>query len=107
MKTTRRAFAGLAASAVAFPLVAPLAEAQTTAPPAAAPAPTPVEPLAQAMTAVVRAEYGAFLSEAELATIEKDMAGSARGIRRLREFPLTNADEPDCSFSALGRHHED
>lgn len=108
MKTSRRRFASLALTAAAAPLVTSLAEAQTAAatpPPATVPpAPAAADGLADALTAVVRAQYGTHLTAAELETVQKDLTQWVPAIRRLREFPLTNADEPDCSFSAVGAH---
>jgi hypothetical protein len=65
----------------------------TTSLPAEAPS------FADALTAVVQAEYGPHLSRSELDRIRKDFADSAAAYRRLREFPLVNSDEPDLSFS--------
>lgn len=102
MKTTRRKFSALALGAAALPLLpADIALAQ--------PADTPAAPdaLAEALTGVVRAEYGQFLSGDELEKVAQDFKEWVPAIRRLREFPLTNADEPDFAFSAVGANDAD
>jgi len=85
--TSRRTFTRILAAGAAMPLVA-LAE-------------TP--PAAHALAEVVRAESGKYLSGEELAKIEKDFAESAPAIARLRDFKLSNGDEPDFTFHALAR----
>ena len=85
---SRREFAKtLAVAAVALPLIA-----EETPKPA---------PIAEAQLAVVKAEYGEFLTAAELEQMRKDLNDSAPYLAKFREFKLVNADEPDFTFGAL------
>lgn len=102
MKTSRRRFAQMAAAA-ALPLVA---QAQTTTPPVGtdppqqqSPPQEEIKPLAKALTSVVAAQYGQFLSAEEMAVVEKDFNDSLTGLQRMRDVKLANSDEPDFSFS--------
>ena len=90
-RTSRRQFAKALA---ALPLVAVPGVAQEEKPPS---------PLAGALLEVVRAQSGQHLDSEELARIEKDLKEWAPAVERLRQFKLTNADEPDFSFSSLTR----
>jgi hypothetical protein len=84
---SRREFAKtLAVAAVALPLVA-----EETKP----------APIAEAQVAVVKAEYGEFLTMAELEQMRKDFNDSAPYLQKFRDFKLSNADEPDFTFGAL------
>ena len=108
-KTSRRRFAkSLAAAGAIAPLaVADLLAQTPPAPPAPvsppAPAVPPAEPspFGKALTQMVRANYGAHLSEAELQKLEEDFQSYAPFVERFRKFALTNADEPDFTFSSL------
>ena len=102
MKTSRRRFAQMAAAA-ALPLVA---HAQTTTPPVGSDTPQQqsppqeeIKPLAKALTSVVAAQYGQFLSAEEMVVVEKDFNDSLTGLQRMRDVKLVNSDEPDFSFS--------
>ena len=102
MSTTRRKFAKtIAAAAFAVPAIESLAQTAPP-PPAAAPPPPPApSPLAEALTQIVDAEFGKFLTPEEMATIRKDFADAVPVYERLRKFPLTNADEPDSIFVSV------
>lgn len=89
-RTTRRQFArALTATLAAAPL---LGQEQKEKPPS---------PLGLALTGLVRAQYGQFLSEEELAQIGKDFQDYAPFVENFRKVELKNADEPDFTFSAL------
>ena len=91
MPTTRRHFAKtLTAALAAAPLVAQ--EAEKEKPPSA---------FGLALAGLVRAQYGQHLSEDELAQIGKDFQDYAPFVEGFRDFKLTNADEPDFTFSSL------
>lgn len=104
---TRRSFAeslALAALAPAFGLrpgspSAPWSEGLAPAT-VAAPAEEPGA-LARALAGVIRAQYGARLSRADLATITKQIQSGVERAATIRKFDLTNGDEPDLIFSAL------
>ena len=49
---------------------------------------------------MVKQRYGANLSPQDLETITKDIDGDLKGIQKLRETKLGNADEPDVMFKA-------
>lgn len=89
-RTSRRQFAKAIA---ALPLLTIEAQGQETKP----------SPLAAALQEVVRAQSGQHLTAEELARIGKDLEEWVPAVERLRAFKLTNADEPDFSFSALTR----
>ena len=111
MPTSRRRFAQLLAAVAASTPFAPHLVAQTPPPVQSAPQPPPPpaekvpSAFAKAQTAIVAAEFGAFLNAEEMGRIEKDFTDGEAGLRRLRAFRLTNADEPDTTFASLrGRH---
>ncbi len=89
-RTSRRQFAKAIA---ALPLLAIEAQGQETKP----------SPLAGALTEIVRAQSGQHLTAEELARVGKDFEEWVPALERLRAFKLTNADEPDFSFSPLTR----
>ena len=94
-KTSRRSFAAtLTVAGATLPFVTSDLLAQADAKPSA---------LALALTEVVRAEYGQFLSKEEIERIGKDFQDSAAGLKRLRDVKLANADEPDVTFAALAK----
>ena len=107
-KTSRRRFAK---SLVAAGAIAPLAVSDLLAqtPPAPAPpappppAAPPAEPsrFGKALTEMVRANYGAHLSDADLKKLDEDFQGYAPFVERFRKVELVNADEPDFTFSSL------
>ena len=89
MSSTRRDFAKTLTAAIA---AANLSAQENGKPPNA---------LAVALTEVVRAQYGRFLSEEEMAQVGKDFQDYAPYIEGLRKFELKNADEPDFTFHSL------
>lgn len=105
MSAPRRRFLKSLAAAPLLP--AAIAEAQ--APPAAQPAPSPVpapaavapDPVADALTEVVRLRYGAhFEGTDDLDTVRGEIARNQRSATRLRALGLRNGDEPVTVFSA-------
>jgi len=98
MAETRRSIlkaAGALSALAALPL-----PAQTPAPPPAA-TPTPVpEKKPQALARVARERYGKFLSEAEQALMDEDMAFVETRSARLRKLQLENGEEPAVDFRA-------
>lgn len=99
-RTSRREFAKTLTAAGAAAIVGSDLTAQT---PPAAPPPAPPSKLAEALTQVVRAQSGQYLSDDELERIGKDFQDLMPAIDRLRQFPLVNSDEPDITFSASTR----
>jgi hypothetical protein len=57
--------------------------------------------LAEALSGVIRAQFGARLSEADLATVTRQIEASLGRAEKIRKVPLANGDEPDVVFSAL------
>jgi hypothetical protein len=57
--------------------------------------------LARALAGVVRAQYGARLTRADVATITKQIQASLDRVAQIRKVELTNGDEPDFVFTAL------
>ena len=81
----------------------PTPKSTEVVPPAAPPAaqtPPEISDEARALAEVVRHRYKDQLSEADLAVITRDIDGDLRGVRRLRDVRLANADEPDTTFHA-------
>jgi hypothetical protein len=60
-------------------------------------------PLADALVEVVRAQSGAYLNAEDLTRVRADFKDYVPFLERLRQFKLTNADEPDVTFSAVTR----
>jgi hypothetical protein len=60
-----------------------------------------VGPVAQALAGVLRAQYGARLSEADLASITRQIEAGLERAEKIRKVPLGNGDEPDFVFSAV------
>lgn len=87
MSTTRRDFAKTVAAALAVTNL----HAQE---------PTP-SPFGAALTNLVRAQFGQFLTDDELAQIGSDFQEYAPYVESLRRFALKNSDEPDFTFHAL------
>jgi hypothetical protein len=114
-RTSRRQFTkSLAAAGAVAPLAATNLFGQTApAPPPtgrdvpaqAPPAPEEKTPsaLGKALSEVVRAQHGQFLTAEDLATIDSGFQDLAPYVERFREYPLVNGDEPDFSFIALAR----
>ena len=104
MSAPRRRFLKSLAAAPLLP--AAIAEAQ--APPAAQPAPSSSpaasaapDPVADALTEVVRLRYGAhFEATDDLDTVRGEIARNQRSAARLKALGLRNGDEPVTVFSA-------
>jgi hypothetical protein len=91
--TTRRDFAKAVAAVAALPFVPSELIAQTP--------PAKPSPLADAQTALLKAEFGQFLTDAELEAMRKDFQDSAPLLQKFRDVKLANSDEPDFTFSSL------
>lgn len=89
MRTTRRQFAKTLTAAIA----AANLDAQEKE--------NPPSPFGLALTGLVRAQYGQYLSEEEMAQIGKDFQDYAPLVEGLRKFELKNGDEPDFTFHSL------
>jgi hypothetical protein len=57
--------------------------------------------LAKALAGAIRAQFGERLSEADLATVTRQIEASLERAEKVRKVPLANGDEPDFVFSAL------
>lgn len=57
--------------------------------------------LAKALAEVIRRQYGARLSAADLETITGQIQAGLERVERLRKVELANGDEPDFVFSAF------
>lgn len=118
---SRRDFARTLAVAAAAPLLASVGACMPAAPPArpapdAAPAAAPPavapdtaragesakapDPVAVAMTEVIRLKYGSRLSAADLEKIREGIEGNLGAARALRAFPLPISTEPAFVFRA-------
>jgi hypothetical protein len=93
MKTPRR---GFLQSLLAAPFL-PESLASAQAPPPSPPAPDPV---ADALTAVVKSRYGSQLEAAELDAVRAEIKKSLEAGERLKAVRLGNGDEPATAFSA-------
>lgn len=103
----RRAFMQMTAAAAAAAAggLAPAASlAQTSPPPAVAtPAAAPDAPAAlsedaRALTAMLQRRFENRLSPDQWEAVARDFESDLAVSRRLRAFPVTNADEPDSTF---------
>jgi hypothetical protein len=54
----------------------------------------------QALTEMVRAQYGAHLSDDQLQQVRQKIASGLLMAEALKKVPLTNGDEPDFVFQA-------
>ncbi|HET6795838.1 MAG TPA: hypothetical protein VFH40_01660 [Gemmatimonadales bacterium] len=100
---SRRAFAESLALAALTPLLPTLSAPASFGPwDAAVPDPEVAAPgaLAQALTGVIRSQYGSRLSAKDLNTIAGQIQTGLERIDQLRKVKLTNGDEPDFVFSA-------
>ena len=103
---TRRSFAETLALAALAPavgirpdtIVPPYAPSVAEAAESAAPS-----ALARALGHVVRAQYGARLSPADLATITGQIQSGLDRAAQIRKVDLANGDEPDFVYSPLSR----
>jgi hypothetical protein len=101
-------WAGAATIAQGGPALAESARKSKAAsrPPEPTPSPTPassegeISAEARALAEVAKRRYGEHLSAADLEKVAKDLDGDLKGIQRLRERKLANADEPDATFRA-------
>ncbi len=102
-------WAGAAAAAQGGPaLVAAAQKSKAAGRPAATPSPTPSpkpgeEPIsdeARALAEVAKKRYSDHIAPQEVEAIARDIDGDLKGIQRLREVKLANADEPDMTFRA-------
>jgi hypothetical protein len=101
-------WAGAAAVARGGPALAqgarkPKVAAPAEPPPSPAPTnatATEVSEEARTLAEVVKRRHGEHLSQQDLETIARDLDGDLRGMRRLREVKLANAEEPDSTFRA-------
>ena len=57
--------------------------------------------LAKALAGVIRAQYGDRLSEADLATVTRQIETGLERADKIRKAALANGDEPDFVFSAF------
>jgi hypothetical protein len=96
-KSTRRQFTVLAAAAL------PLAAALDSHAQNAKPEEKPPSKWAEALTAVVRAEFDPYLTAEDVPHIRGDFESLEASIKRLREFPLVNSDEPDLTFTVRAK----
>lgn len=95
-KATRRQFTAIAAAALPLAVVVD-SNAQPT------PEEKPASRWAAAMTTVVEAEFGAYLSAENVTHIRGDFESLEPSIKRLRDFPLVNSDEPDWTFTVRAK----
>ncbi|HWB43108.1 MAG TPA: hypothetical protein VG500_17720 [Gemmatimonadales bacterium] len=96
----RREFAGTIALAALAPLLGPAPGALRWPAPAGLPAPDP-STVAKALAGVIRAQYGDRLSEADLATVTRQIEAGLERAGKVRKVALANGDEPDFVFSAI------
>lgn len=89
MRTTRRQFAKALTAAIA---ATNLGAQEKEKPPS---------PFGLAMTGLIRAQYGQFLSEDEMEQIGRDFQDYAPFVEGFRKFELKNGDEPDFTFRSL------
>jgi hypothetical protein len=95
---TRREFTKMLAAIAATPLIPHreylrLPLSQTQSPPAPSPA-------AEALLEVVRIRYGKIITEEQMNEIKQSIDQALRAADRLKQFKLTNGDEPAFAFSA-------
>ncbi len=95
----RREFAESIALAAMAPLLGGVSPLAWPTPQLGAGAEAP--DLAQALAGAIRAQYGDRLSEADLATITRQIESSLERAEKVRKAPLSNGDEPDFVFSAV------
>jgi hypothetical protein len=57
--------------------------------------------LAKALAGAIRAQYGDRLSEADLATVTRQIEAGLERAAKVRKVTLANGDEPDFVFSAF------
>ena len=100
----RRAFMQMTAAAAAAAGLAPAASFAQGPAPASPAAPTVPEPPAalsddaRALTAMLQRRFENRLSPEQWEAVARDFESDLGVSRRLRAFPVTNADEPDSTF---------
>lgn len=110
LSSTRREFAKSLAIIAAAPIVSvPIVSAPVVSS-AAAPAPMPApqqtppaeqpSPVAEALTEVVKLRHGKHLNEDQLNLVKRSIDRSQRNAERMKQFKLTNGDEPSFAFTA-------
>ncbi len=105
----RREFAESVMTAALVPLLggavvpAPAGWWQALAAPAAGGSPAlgdDLDAMAESLAGVIRAQYGARLSEADVATVTRQIRNALERAEQMRKVDLANGDEPDFVFSA-------
>jgi hypothetical protein len=94
-KTNRRDFAKKMALLAATPLAVPLAETQ-----AQGPAKSDATTATEALTEIVRQRYGKFLDAEQMKAVQRAIERHQRSAEIMKQFKLTNGDEPAFVFSA-------
>jgi hypothetical protein len=89
---SRREFAAAAVATAVTPLAAPAAEADQGK--------SPRLGAADGLSAVVRARYGNYLTAEQLREVRKEIARNQVLAERMRQYKLTNGDEPAFTFHA-------
>lgn len=92
----RREFAKTLAALAATPVVSLSGAARAQQPQQ----PDAVSSSADALTQVVRARYGKYLKEDQVAEVRRSIERAIRNADRLKQVKLNNGDEPAFAFSA-------
>jgi hypothetical protein len=110
LSSTRREFAKSLAIIAAAPIVsapivaAPVVSRAAEPAPALLPQQTPPadqpSPIAEALTEVVKLRHGKHLNEDQLNLVKRSIDRSQRNADRMKQFKLTNGDEPSFAFTA-------
>ena len=108
---TRRDFARTAVAAAVVPVLAPLAScapvSRETPPPAPSPdpsaAPVPDDPMLDALTDVLRRQYGERMTDDEMQTVRRGVRSILRTAQRLRDHPLPIEAEPAFVYRVPGK----
>lgn len=98
---SRRQFNKKAALLAATPVVAAIATAAPTV--QAADPPVAAETLdaqAAALAGIMRGRHGKYLTDEQLQRVQQRIQFNLQMAQRLRQFPLTNHDEPAVVFQA-------
>src|SRR5262245_1138368 len=99
-KPTRRQFAKRAALVAAAPLAAAVPTVANAAPQDLPAAAESIDAQAAALTGIIRGRYGKHLTDEQLKRVQQRVAFGLRMSQGLRQFPLTNHDEPAFVFQA-------
>jgi hypothetical protein len=97
-RTTRRDFAKHVALVAAIPLISPAATAQAQE--AKSSNDKPADAVSEALTEIVRARYGRYLTPDQLKEIKKSMEEKQRAAETMKKRTLQNGDEPAFIFFA-------